>query len=134
MGRKRRKRRAAKKRRARLWKIIGFGIPFFLIVFLLFGAAMFASAAKDLPNLEDQSLGKNSETSKVFAADGTLLANLYFEQNRIIIPLSDIPESVQHATVAIEDRRFYKHQGVDIEEILRAAVANIQSGGIGEGA
>src|SRR5680860_1322030 len=52
---------------------------------------------------------------------------------RQVIPLSKIPEDVQHAVVAIEDERFYEHNGVDFKAILRALVTNLAEGSIKEG-
>lgn len=50
------------------------------------------------------------------------------------IPLKDIPLTMQQAVIAVEDHRFYKHIGLDIEGILRASLVNLQSGAIEEGA
>ncbi|GAB4086575.1 transglycosylase domain-containing protein [Myceligenerans cantabricum] len=74
-----------------------------------------------------------SEQSRIFASDGkTLLASVY-EQNRIVVPLDKISEPMQHAAVAIEDERFYDHNGVDPQGIARAAVSNA-SGAAQQGA
>ncbi|GAB3174871.1 transglycosylase domain-containing protein [Myceligenerans halotolerans] len=74
-----------------------------------------------------------SEQSRIFASDGkTLLASVY-EQNRIVVPLDKISEHMQHAAVAIEDERFYEHNGVDPQGIARAAVSNA-SGAAQQGA
>ncbi|MFV0635711.1 transglycosylase domain-containing protein [Mitsuokella sp. WILCCON 0060] len=50
------------------------------------------------------------------------------------VKLEDIPDSMQQAVVAVEDKRFYSHHGFDFEGILRAALVNLQSGEIEEGA
>jgi 1A family penicillin-binding protein len=65
-------------------------------------------------------------SSKVYDRNGILLFDIFTDQNRTYVPLSDIPKSLQQATIAIEDKDFYKHQGVNpVGGILRAAVATI---------
>jgi 1A family penicillin-binding protein len=60
-------------------------------------------------------------TTKIYDRNGILLYEIYADQNRTPLPLSDIPDSVKHATIAIEDREFYYHQGFSIRGIIRAA-------------
>ena len=74
-----------------------------------------------------------AEQSRIFASDGkTLLATVY-EQNRIVKPLDQISDHMEHAVVAIEDERFWDHNGVDPQGITRAAVSNV-TGGATQGA
>jgi membrane peptidoglycan carboxypeptidase len=70
--------------------------------------------------------------SQVLAADGSVLANFY-SQNRVEAPLASIPVSMRQAIVAIEDSRFYEHDGIDYKGTARAAVANAKSGGVTQG-
>ncbi|QOR71340.1 penicillin-binding protein [Ruania alkalisoli] len=67
-----------------------------------------------------------SEQSVILANDGSILARFYLE-NRIVRPLDEISENMQEAVVAVEDRRFYEHSGVDPEGLIRAAVQNLVS-------
>ncbi|MGH2759249.1 MAG: penicillin-binding protein [Actinomycetota bacterium] len=67
-------------------------------------------------------------TSKVYDARGHVIANLHGEINRDIAPLDQIPEHVREAVVAIEDVRFWEHQGLDVRSITRAALSNVRSG------
>ena len=71
--------------------------------------------------------------SLAFDAEGNLITTLHEAENRTIIPLARIPQHVQDAVIAIEDERFYEHEGVDVRAILRALLANAQSGEIREG-
>jgi len=74
------------------------------------------------------------QITEVYASDEkTLLAYLY-DENRVIIPISDVPEVMRQAVVASEDARFYEHNGVDIKGVARAFVANQQSGTVTQGA
>ncbi len=74
----------------------------------------------------------NAEPSVLLDADGGVLTVLR-EQNRQVVTLDRIPRSVQDAIVAIEDSRFYEHDGVDPRSVLRAAGANVEAGGVAEG-
>ena len=64
-----------------------------------------------------------NEASRIEAADGSLLATFYTE-NRIMVPLDEISESMQEAVIAVEDRRFYEHGGVDPRGLARAVASN----------
>lgn len=61
------------------------------------------------------------------SADGTKIATVY-DENRIVVPLSDISPTFQQAIIATEDARFYEHKGVDVKGAVRALVANNSSG------
>jgi penicillin-binding protein 1A len=74
-----------------------------------------------------------AQTSRIMAADGTLLTTLQAEQNRDVVRLDDIPISFRDAVVAIEDDRFWLHRGIDLRAILRAARMNASVGGIAQG-
>src|SRR5580765_7315773 len=64
------------------------------------------------------------QTSKVYAADGRLISELGI-QLRTVLPLEQIPVYVRQACVAVEDKRFYKHNGIDYWRILGALKANV---------
>ena len=66
-------------------------------------------------------------------ADGTLLVTLHAEENRENVRLAEIPLVMQQAVIAIEDERFYRHNGVDFRAILRAAERNADAGDIEQG-
>ncbi|TMK25287.1 MAG: penicillin-binding protein, partial [Actinobacteria bacterium] len=67
-------------------------------------------------------------TSAVFASDGTRLGFIQSDQLRTPVGWSEIPTDLKNATVAIEDQRFYKHNGVDLTGIFRAAVKDVTNG------
>jgi membrane peptidoglycan carboxypeptidase len=72
------------------------------------------------------------QRSRILAVDGSLIATLYSE-NRVVVPLADVPDHVRKAVIAIEDGRFYAHNGVDPKGTLRAALANAQANGVTQG-
>jgi penicillin-binding protein 1A len=95
------------------------------------GAAVFAYGSScDLNSLRSVDIGANSF---VYAANGTLLGSIPAERNREPVTADDMSLWIRKATIAIEDRRFFDHGGVDIEGIARAAVADLRAGAIVEG-
>src|SRR5712691_6454428 len=84
-----------------------------------------ADVPLDLPPL--------TQRSTIYAADGTVLATLYRDQNREVFPLSEYNDFTRHAVLAIEDHNFYQHGALDIVSILRALLANIRAHGIVQG-
>ncbi len=72
------------------------------------------------------------EASVVLDRNGAELMKLY-RVRRVVVPLDSLPGYVPQAFVAIEDRRFYEHDGVDWARALGAAWANVRAGGIEEG-
>ncbi len=71
--------------------------------------------------------------SIVYAADGSRLGVIDSSEARVPVAIKRIPRSLQLATVAIEDQRFYEHGGVDTEGIIRAAVKDVEAGEAVEG-
>lgn len=78
-------------------------------------------------------LPREAQTSRIFAADGTLITVLRAEENRDVVVFADLPRTLIDAVVAIEDERFWTHHGVDPRGILRAVGANASAGGISQG-
>ncbi len=87
----------------------------------------------DLPSLADFTPTENALTSRIYAADGSLIGTFHGEQNREITTLSQMPDNLINAVLAIEDERFYEHEGVDPMAIFRSLVVNIQAGEIAQG-
>jgi penicillin-binding protein 1A len=84
-------------------------------------------------NLPDFKVLKDYEPpilSRVYAGDGRLLATFAAEQ-RIFVPIHEIPQQVRDAFLAAEDKDFYIHPGVDVMGIIRAVLTNIQNIGGG---
>ena len=74
-------------------------------------------------------------STTVLASDGSEIATLVAEgSNRRSVTLDEIPKDLQHAVVAIEDERFYKHNGIDLKGIARALVADLKSMDFTQGA
>jgi len=86
-----------------------------------------ATTGPDLDKRKPINLGA---TSAVFAADGTRLGFIQSTVLRVPVKARKIPQMMRDATVAVEDRRFFRHRGVDFEGIVRAAVKNVEGGDI----
>ena len=74
------------------------------------------------------------QSSRILASDGSTLAVAYFNENRVMVPLSRVPKVMRDAILAIEDDRFYEHGGVDLKGMARAAIRNSQAGEVQQGA
>ena len=92
-------------------------------------AAGLYTSLQQLPDVGSLSHYVPHETSKIFDRSGHLLANVHGEENRVVIPLHDIPKFVQQAVIAMEDTDFYNHYGVDPKGITRALLVNVAEGG-----
>ncbi len=90
------------------------------------GTAMFNEVPQNLGFTEP------SEQSVILAADGTQLASFYAE-NRIVVDSEHISQHMKNAVVAIEDRRFYEHHGIDLQGLMRAFVNNVTGGNLAGG-
>jgi penicillin-binding protein 1A len=132
-NRRKRKRRArARKQRSRrrLLLVALILFPVLVIVAGTVGATAVFGSSCDLDALRPVAVGQNSF---VYAADGSELGVIPAERNRTPVPRSRISPWVPKATVAIEDRRFYQHGGVDPVGIARAFVADIRAGKVVQG-
>ena len=94
-----------------------------------------ASCSAETPDFEfDVGVLATAQSSRVYDRNGTLITELRGEQRRTdVTHLELVPEVVRNAVVAIEDERFYEHDGVDLKAILRAARSNVAAGGISQG-
>jgi penicillin-binding protein 1A len=101
------------------------------VVVLMMAASLISCAS--LPKLQDYHTLPLAQTSFVFASDGSLITTLHADQNRVVLTYEQMPQSIRDAAVAIEDRRFYQHHGVDPRAIVRAAYDNAASGQTVEG-
>ena len=128
--------RAQKKRRRHVALIAGTLTAIVAVIVAAgFGGAAAFEASCTLSELRPVSTGPQGgpANSFVYAADGTLLGSIPAEKNRQPIALSKVSPWMPKATVAIEDKRFYKHGGVDYRGIIRAAVKDLRAGKVVQG-
>ncbi|HET8652897.1 MAG TPA: transglycosylase domain-containing protein [Gaiellaceae bacterium] len=132
---RRRTRRHRRRARNRHRRKLAFVAAVVVLVVAGIGAAGITGAASigprcDLDRLRPVEIGQNSF---VYAADGSLLGSIPAEKNRQPVPLNRISKWMRLATIAIEDRRFYEHSGIDLEGIARALAADVRAGKVVEG-
>lgn len=99
--------------------------------------AMTGSAANAVTRIFDDlpsevTFTEPSEQSRILASDGSLIARFYSE-NRIIVESDQISPYIKNAAVAIEDERFYQHNGIDAQGLIGAAVNNLTGGNLAGG-
>ena len=124
--RRRRQRERARRRRGRRTVLLAVfvALPALVLGIAAVGGTVAFGSACNLDTLRPVAVGENSF---VYAADGSLLGAIPAERNRTPVSSRAISPWMGRATVAIEDRRFYQHGGVDPVGILRAVVADIRA-------
>jgi len=107
-----------------------------LLIFLFAAgsiAGVVAAYSRNLPDISHMADYQPARSTRLYARDGTLLANLY-KENRIWLPITKIPAVVRNAFIANEDHNFYSHHGVDFVGIVRAGVADLSHHRVEQGA
>jgi penicillin-binding protein 1A len=117
---------------AKLLFVFG-GIFALLAIAVIAVASWVLDVAADAPSLRACKPIDRGGNTVVYAADGSKLGTVASPQVRSLVSIDRVPKTVQLATVAIEDQRFYQHEGVDYEGILRAAVKDLEEGEAVEG-
>ncbi|MBI4948481.1 transglycosylase domain-containing protein [Candidatus Berkelbacteria bacterium] len=105
------------------WILIFIGLCIFSIIIL------FAWFAKDLPTPGKIITLAPTSSTRLFDRNGKPLYTISNEQKRIIVESKDIPDVVRHATIAIEDKNFYNHIGIDAKGLARAVIFGGNRGG-----
>ena len=133
-ARRRRKRRRVERKHTRRRALVLAIVAVLCLLFVVTGAAVtgvatFGSSC-DLNSLQQVEIGSNTF---IYAADNSRLGVIPAERNRQPVPFKRISAWMPKATVAIEDRRFYQHDGIDVEGIARALWKNVSAGQVVEG-
>ncbi len=90
-----------------------------VIIGFIFSFALFAWYAKDLPS--PSKLSQQTGYSTVFLdRDGKVLYDMYKDKNRVPVAFEETPKTLREATIAIEDKNFYKHKGISETGMIRA--------------
>lgn len=114
------------KQREKLKKIILISLALLFIAYVIY-------LILGLPSLQQLENPTPELATKVYSYDGELLGQFYIKQ-RAYTPIDSIPKNLINALIATEDRKFYKHWGLDLDRIIKAMVKNILSFRIREGA
>lgn len=98
-------------------------LPIILLLILL--GLFYYFWLKDLPNPTNLSATTGSYSTQIYDRNNKLLYTLYSDRNQTFVPLNKIPKTLQEATIAVEDKDFYRHGAVDFRGIARALIANL---------
>ncbi len=123
------KRTAAERRNWVTWTLRGLAWAAGSMVALMLCGAMaglmaLAIAYPNLPDVSELSNYRPKLPLRVFTSEGSLIGE-FGEERRQLIPINEIPQVMKDAVLAIEDARFYQHNGVDYVGVVRAAIANL---------
>lgn len=87
------------------------------------------------PDISNMNVAPTASATYIYDQTGNPIQKLTEPtSNRTLVKIADIPLDLQHAVVAIEDERFYQHNGIDIRGIIRAGLIGVTSGHFSEGA
>jgi penicillin-binding protein 1A len=110
--------------------MLAVGLPLSVVaVGVVVGAVWLVNIYNSAPSLASLRPITNGTVSKVYAADGSLIGVIHSDTIRQPIGTNKIPQDLKDATVAIEDRRFYSHGGIDPSAIVRAGWEDLTAGG-----
>jgi penicillin-binding protein 1A len=112
---------------------VAIGVAALLAIAIVGVASWVLDVAAKAPSLAACKPVEQGGNTTLYAADGSRLGVVRSEEARAPVSIDRIPKSLQHATVAIEDERFYEHGGIDPESILRAALKDLEAGRTVEG-
>lgn len=89
--------------------------------------------AKDIPGPKGIKKTFSSANTVLYDRNGKEITELHGDQNRTIISFDQMPENIKHATIAVEDKNFYKHGGFDVTGMIRAAYYDARYGSLAQG-
>ena len=125
-------------RRHHLIFLLKIALAMFLILCFVgfaIGIGFVRGAIDAAPSLDILDVQPQGYASQIYDADGNLMQTLVMEgSNREEVSFDQLPDDLVNAFIAIEDSRFYEHNGIDLKGILRAAYVGITSGRFSEGA
>ena len=99
------------------------------IIFTCLASGMYNGIIDGTPSVSDVNIMPSGQATFIYDQDGNMLQKLNSaDGNRISVSIDEIPENMQHAIVAIEDSRFYEHNGIDTMGMVRAVAVAISSG------
>ncbi|PIV47283.1 hypothetical protein COS21_00785 [bacterium (Candidatus Gribaldobacteria) CG02_land_8_20_14_3_00_41_15] len=123
-----------KKFSGRLWallsnrKVLKF-LTIFTLAIVIFGLIFVAWVSRGLPDPNNLMERQIPQSTKIYDRTGeTILYEIHGDEKRTLVNLNEIPDYVKWATIAIEDKDFYKHGGFSLWAMFRTAVTNILTG------
>jgi penicillin-binding protein 1A len=124
----RRRSKVPKRRRIRKLRFLALLGTLFLVSLVSFAYGLVSAIASDLGDLEPGKGKRPQQLGYIYASDGkTVLAVLRGDETRIVVPSDRIAPVMKQAIVAVEDRRYWEHEGVDARGVLRAVWADVRN-------
>ncbi len=132
-----------KKTFARKFLVSFFRLAFFVSLFLFiiltievlaFGMGTYYYLRSTLPDPSPSAMASRPLSTRIYDRHGEFLYEVHGDVKRRFVSLDKIPVYLQEATIAIEDKNFYKHHGYDLVAIARAFIINLKNKGISQGA
>jgi penicillin-binding protein 1A len=123
-----RKRKEPKRRRIRKLRFFTLLLLLFLVSIVAFAFGLVSAVASDIAALEPTKKNHVQQLGYIYASDGkTVLAVLHGDESRVVVDSNEIAPVMKQAIVAVEDRRFWEHRGVDVKGIMRAVWADVRN-------
>ncbi len=105
------------------WRKVFLNTFLFLLVCFILGVIYLFILSRDLPSISELQRFNPEQVSKILSADGKVIKELYIHK-RDVVTISQIPTSLRHALLAMEDRKFFDHSGVSFQSLARAMIVN----------
>jgi penicillin-binding protein 1A len=122
------------RRRIRKLRLLGLLLILFVLGSLSFTFGLVTSIASEIPSLDPSRLQQREVDGYIYDSKGQrILAVLRGSQSRILVPSGKIGPLMKQAIVAVEDKRFYEHRGVDLHGIMRAVWQDVRNKRVVEG-
>ena len=118
--------------RLKLFSLLTTGLVVGLIFAFLLSVVLFIFYSRDLPH-PDRVRRVDNLSTVIYDRNGQVLYDIYSDQNRIPVAINDVPQYLKDATIAIEDKDFYKHQGVDLRGMIRGLFQTVTLQGLAGG-
>ncbi len=136
MGRHRVNIKKPKKKRCLLFRIFKYTtISGILLIFTVFVFLFsYLMGLKEWKEFDPAKIREMQQTLLIYDGTGKQMGALYNKQNRVFVPLNEIPLYVKEAFIAAEDERFYEHNGVDLVRIAGSFIEDVKHGNLGQGA
>ena len=115
-----------------LWLAL-FAVMAVVMALTAVGAGAIYALSGDVPKLQDLEPRRKAVNTTIFDRNGRKIAELHGAMNRVPVASDKIAPAMMHATVAIEDERFYDHHGIDAQGVVRAFLENLRAGTVVQG-
>ncbi len=123
-----RKRKEPKRRRIRKLRFFVLLLLLLIVSLVAFAFGLVSAVASDIAALEPTNKHHVQQLGYIYASDGkTVLAVLHGDESRVVVDSNQIAPVMKQAIVAVEDRRFWEHRGVDLKGIMRAVWADVRN-------